>query len=42
MLDKIIYHYYNNNHQKCLECSEEYLEQDPKNALEYAMMASFK
>ncbi|EAJ1254201.1 hypothetical protein A0Y59_03200 [Campylobacter lari] len=42
MLDKIIYHYYNNNYNKCLECSEVYLEQDPKNALEYAMMASFK
>ncbi|HEC1753486.1 TPA: hypothetical protein R1706_001380 [Campylobacter lari] len=42
MLDKIIYYYYNNNYYKCLEYSEAYLEQDPKNALEYAMMASFK
>ncbi|MFY4766128.1 hypothetical protein ACOTVC_04500 [Campylobacter sp. GB48] len=42
MLDKILYHYYNEDYHKCLEYSEAYLEQDPKNALEYAMMASFK
>ncbi len=42
MLDKIIYHYHNNNYHKCLEYSESYLEQDPKNALEYAMIASYK
>ncbi|QKF57284.1 hypothetical protein CORN_0763 [Campylobacter ornithocola] len=42
MLDKIMYYYHNNDYVKCLEYSKIYLNEDPKNALEYAMMSSFK
>ncbi|TXE86306.1 hypothetical protein FPD38_06575 [Campylobacter volucris] len=42
MLDKILYYYHNNNYVKSLEYSEEYLNQDPKNALEYAMLSAYK
>lgn len=42
MLDKILYYYHNNNYHKCLEYSKIYYKDDPKNALEYAMIASFK
>ncbi|AJC92334.1 hypothetical protein CSUB8523_0811 [Campylobacter subantarcticus LMG 24377] len=42
MLDKILYYYFNENYRKCLEYSEAYLNQDLKNALEYAMISSFK
>ncbi|STA73989.1 TPR repeat-containing protein [Campylobacter lari] len=42
MLDKIMYYYHNNDYVKCLEYSKILLNEDPKNALEYAMMSSFK
>ncbi|WP_139453231.1 hypothetical protein [Campylobacter armoricus] len=42
MLDKILYYYHNSNYYKSLEYSEMYLKEDPKNALEYAVLSSFK
>ncbi|AJC85258.1 hypothetical protein IMC75_02040 [Campylobacter peloridis] len=42
MLDQILYAYVNEDYEKCLAYSQAYLQDDPKSALEYASLASFK